>query len=534
MRLIFKLICENAIICLVWVMAISVTQAQQTYSKVFDLEIGSGNRDRCFFIEENSYVVATTHSGDTSVVSALTRFDFSGDILDQNTYSDFVISRSRSVVQTQEGFDVSGYRWSLDENRSRGLQLIKVNDHLDFIEQKLIDYEIERNTNLPGILELNSNQKVVFGSFIDTGPGVDSGAILALLDSETDTIQSKIIFKSEVGNPYVDFSIFDLHETSDGNMVFVAETDKSGNMGENGKMFQIIEFNWDGDIEKRISANLSSSISEALEQDEEGGLYFFSKRTPFLIDSTLSFQNNTGGLVKVNQEMDSVEWSFSIADFNTGSYSRVYTIYGIQYLKDGNLLAVGKAGGQFSECEDLNECIGRIGFMCKFSKEGEVLWMREHGILIPEEYVDFSNFTGLLGASRIRDCKEMEDGRLLCMGINAYRKPEESDYNELWMLMLDEDGCLSPGCGVTNIVTSTSPSSLTQEGSFYPNPTQDRLFVTNVSFDEYKIYDLMGRLILHGDFVSEIHLRGQMSSGMYVLQLKEKGRLKSVFKFLKE
>jgi hypothetical protein len=53
-------------------------------------------------------------------------------------------------------------------------------------------------------------------------------------------------------------------------------------------------------------------------------------------------------------------------------------------------------------------------------------------------------------------------------------------------------------------------------------------------FDTYKIYDLMGRLVQEGDFTTKIQVSDQIASGMYVLQLKEEGKLKSVFKFFRQ
>jgi len=100
--------------------------------------------------------------------------------------------------------------------------------------------------------------------------------------------------------------------------------------------------------------------------------------------------------------------------------------------------------------------------------------------------------------------------------------------------MLDEEGCLHPDCEEVTFITSTYRTSPRQEGQIYPNPVSNILRIADVSFDEYKIYDLMGRLIQEGSFTTEINLQHIQASGMFVLQLKEEGKLKSVFRFLKE
>ena len=112
-----------------------VTQmfAQQTFSKIYNLEVGNNNWANYFFTEDSNFVVATVHSGDTTVISALTRFNYNGEIIDQNSYSDYVFGLSRSVVKTENRFDIAGHRWSKDENLARGLELVKVNNDLDFL-----------------------------------------------------------------------------------------------------------------------------------------------------------------------------------------------------------------------------------------------------------------------------------------------------------------------------------------------------------------------------------------------------------------
>ena len=512
---------------LAWSMLFCSVHAQNTFSKVYDLGVGLDNRAQYFFLEDNSFVVATTHSGDTSVVSAFTRFDFLGNIVDQNSYADYVFGKSRSVVRTDDGFEIAGHTWGLDENDARGLELVKLNDDLDFLDRVLIDYEISRNTNLPGIFDIDQDSKVVYGSFINTSPTVDSGAYIALLDQETDSILSEVIFKGTGANAYGDFRVFDIQKTLDGNMLFIVEVDLPGA----GNHFEIVKFNWEGEVLKKIQSR-DDGDNQAIIQDDEGDIYFYNRRTPFQID-TVDFwgSNNSGGIVKLNADMDSVLWSFSIEENDMISDGRGHTLYGIKQLSDGNLLALGIVGHTTIENEIVN--IVSIGFVCKFTKEGEVLWVREYGIPIPEEYLSLSNY-GVLGSSRIDDCKELDDGRILCIGENAYAKPELSFYRELWILMLDENGCIELDCDPTTILTSTSSSVDLQQGEIYPNPVSDVLHIADVSFDRYKIYDLVGRLVQEGNFTTKIQVSDQIASGMYVLQLKEGGKLKSVFKFFRQ
>ena len=310
-------------------------------------------------------MVATTHSGDTSVVSALTRFDFEGNIMDQNSFADYVFGKSKTVVQTDSGFEIAGHRWSLDDNRSRGLELVKVNKELNFLDQSLIHYEINRTTNLPGILDIDEGSKVVYGSFIRTGFSSGGGAYLGLLNQETDSILSEVIFRGPGGFAYGSYSISDVQETVDSNMLFIAEVDLPGAGPGNGKHFEIVKFNWEGEILGKIES-LKEGDNQAIVQDEQGDIYFYNSRVPFMLD-TIDFggSSNAGGISKINSEMDSVLWSFKLNDFDMLTDERGHTILGINQLTDGHLLAYGIAGYNSLTASE------RIGFICKFTKEGK-------------------------------------------------------------------------------------------------------------------------------------------------------------------
>jgi endoglucanase len=65
----------------------------------------------------------------------------------------------------------------------------------------------------------------------------------------------------------------------------------------------------------------------------------------------------------------------------------------------------------------------------------------------------------------------------------------------------------------------------------FPNPVKDKLTVLSASKDEFKITDLLGRIILRGilsDNQTDIDV-SKMPSGLYLLQIKN-----AVEKFLKD
>jgi len=401
-----------------------------------------------------------------------------------------------------------------------------VNNDLDFIDRKIVFHLEDHSTNIPGILDIKNSLKVVYGSFIQNSGGIDGGAYVGILDKTTDSTINEVIFRAPEEYPYSLYNVYDLQETRDSNLLFIAETRQADESVTGfSPYYEIVKFNHGGEVLNRVKAERRSN-KQAILEGEDGGLYIYNRRIPFLLDTILPFADQSGGLVKIDEEMDSVLWSFSIEEEDGIAEDRGHTIFGISQLNDGHFLACGEVGLQ------INNDGESIGFLCKFTKDGDILWVREYGIPIPEEYV-YLETTGVLGTGRIEDCKELEDGRILCMGEHAYAKPETSFYRELWLLMLDENGCLTPDCDPTLVLTNTQTVETFREGNIYPNPVSDILHISEVVFDEYRIYDLMGRLVQEGVYSPTIDLSGLPASGMYVLQLKEEGRLKSVFNLVK-
>ena len=503
--------CSILLFILICILDVS---AQNTFSKFYDFDIGIDDRPLSLLLIEEGFVISVNFSGNTSVVSSLIRFDNIGDVQDSIVFPDFVLGTKESIIETDDGYALTGNRWSLDDKDARGNQLIYVDPEFNILKDTTLFYQPYIGTNTRGIKKYEDEILIYFEA-VELSGVVDTRGHIFLLDSEKDTIKHKIVLGGESGSLFSRYDISNPQQTPDRNYVFMANTTGSAN----GTATEVIKITKEGEMLKNVNVPRRGFSNSTLIQDVDNNFYFYTLDTPFLIDSMVSFPDAGGGITKLNGNLDSVIWSKPFNRFTNplDPGIRIHEVQGLIELSDGHFLAYG-------EIQD-NDIFKQLGFLVKFDVDGEILWSRFFKPTLQNGFIRESVFI---------DCKELPDGRILCLGESNNLENGGALGDDIWLLMLDEEGCLKPDCEKEQIITNTYSVSPTQSGRIYPNPVTDILQVADVSFDRYVLSDMMGRKILEGGFDTEINLPSSMPSGMYILQLVEGQRLKSVFKFLKE
>jgi hypothetical protein len=179
-------------------------------------------------------------------------------------------------------------------------------------------------------------------------------------------------------------------------------------------------------------------------------------------------------------------------------------------------------------------CVGRTrrsdrsywlygAFFLKMTKEGEVIFLRS---IFPDhnKYGD-SNF--------MINVEPLSDGGLLASGAIDMGDDQGSLNN--WLIRLDSNGCITPGCSGEDILLSTSNEegiwqSLDQVPFIlYPNPTQGEVHLRTdftPDFRDYLIWsDQVGRTVLRQSLLSDRlqTLEAPSRSGLYFLTLYRDG-----------
>jgi|APTNR8051073442_1049403.scaffolds.fasta_scaffold15676_2 hypothetical protein len=185
---------------------------------------------------------------------------------------------------------------------------------------------------------------------------------------------------------------------------------------------------------------------------------------------------------------------------------------------DGYVTAGTSLNGNYDEPTDsagylisTGEPLKYFGFLTKVDPEGNKLWTRS--------YYFVNRFFGL---NFINDINYAPDGGYYLLGDTGTHKEETLDtFVYAWLLKVDDEGCLIPGCGDTSDVKH--PDSNEIDLLIYPNPSDDALYIRQRESEltDYQILDMSGRKML--EFSGSAHHEtiivylGDFTQGTYVL-----------------
>jgi len=185
---------------------------------------------------------------------------------------------------------------------------------------------------------------------------------------------------------------------------------------------------------------------------------------------------------------------------------------------DGYVTAGTSLNGNYDEPTDsagylisTGEPLKYFGFLTKVDTEGNKLWTRS--------YYFVNRFFGL---NFINDINYAPDGGYYLLGDTGTHKEETLDtFVYAWLLKVDEEGCLIPGCGDTSDVKHPDAEAI--DLLIYPNPSGKDLYILQRTSEltDYQILDMSGRKML--EFSGSTHHEtiivyiGDFPPGTYVL-----------------
>jgi hypothetical protein len=210
--------------------------------------------------------------------------------------------------------------------------------------------------------------------------------------------------------------------------------------------------------------------------------------------------SSTPILLRTTGDFDSIVWMKRFLDVPASLDNR-YNIKSIDITNDSTEVVVG--GWRYSPTG-----MGQINssFLFKANLNGDSLWMRH---FIPLNW-DSTRATSV----RLEDVKIAADDGIIFVGRVG---DSESNKTRPWIVKVDNNGCLIPGC-----LNSTAIGSSNEKDSdlFYisPNPANDLLYIqTNLDRAEevnLNLINISGQLVKSIKFIAN-------KGGQYVVDLEE-------------
>jgi hypothetical protein len=167
-----------------------------------------------------------------------------------------------------------------------------------------------------------------------------------------------------------------------------------------------------------------------------------------------------------------------------------------------------------------------VGWLLKVSLDGDSLWSRK--LRFFDEGVDDES-------QEIFDLKEMPGGGYLMGGQTIYGNEPTGPIQRGWLLRVDEEGCLVPGCHLVNTEEEAAAPALSLH--LYPNPAQEYLYVllrdagiARRRGAALQLLDLQGRILQShpagriDEVTSILPVRG-LPAGAYVLRYVADGQV---------
>jgi hypothetical protein len=225
-------------------------------------------------------------------------------------------------------------------------------------------------------------------------------------------------------------------------------------------------------------------------------------------------------VVCVSNDFTQVRWERRMFDGNINSIETYYSSNSITEVSDGYIFAGSSDGMLGIETSGL---LGKVGF------NGDSLWLK-HFIPLGWDTIQGRWFF-------FQDIKTTPIGNIVVGGHGSDRYTSSI---RPWILHLDKDGCLEPGCNTSAI--SNNLDKLRVDLSIFPNPAINNCSIqihnqNNSSTDlELRIVNNEGKLIykthvFNGDFQYLLDLK-EWQPGAYFVQLIDKSGTQLTKKFV--
>ena len=218
-------------------------------------------------------------------------------------------------------------------------------------------------------------------------------------------------------------------------------------------------------------------------------------------------------VLRFKRSLRNMEWVLPVIDSNEVDHPYTFTNHSIIASDTSGMISVGELRYQGG---------GSYAWVFKVSTDGRLLWSKGY---IPSGQTD----DDIIGAPTFEHIHPHPDGGYVISG--SYRDSRWTPFrSRSWLVHIDEDGCVTPGCGT--IVHTVYESVPKEEVAVYPNPTSDILNIkTTLSGYHARIFNSSGVLLSFQVINNSVDV-SSLPGGVYFVEIAQ-GDKTYIRKFLK-
>lgn len=424
---------------------------QITFSKIYDLDtkaVRNGVHD--FEIMNNNLFIYTAHlcpifENTYRTCVGLAKFDMNGNLIHKIILDTLDSTECCSEGLTTDGKNLfmSTYAWGefKIQGKTDKISVIDFDSNLDQLKiQKYSEESLTSSGLINSGIEYLNNSIFIYGSIKNKVNTPDSVHII-----KTD------IYGNELNRFYYSYGnsslyVNNLQATPDGNLAFILKI-KSQNGANNGfDGYQLMKVDSFGNVlDSFIFKDILKQPNRLL-ATSDGGFAFSSIDHP--ITGGDIFTTGYGLINKMNANMDTLEWTLILPN-NQMVDGRHYSINDYIEANNGDIVACGMVYDNTDTelstgIPDKNSTWN--GFVIRITVDGDIKWL--HLYKNPNDLLPNDEY-GRFRPSTLVEIKELPDGRFIVAGAVFFNGRQYSALNEfeteafhLWLLMVDENGCL--------------------------------------------------------------------------------------------
>lgn len=423
-------------------LVVTQTYCQETYSKVIDLDgDASRNLTKDMILFDGQIVTLSTQfcDYDTSSVECAMfgSFGLNGDLLNSkindslatfNGGSNTLAKRSNTLYHSVNHLR-EGYRNTFLHSYNLNFSPIGTSSYSG--------PESFSNIGNQGISIIGNNM-YVYGD-VNNPSGIPDSVQIIKTDLEGNELDR---FYFSYGNSSLDIN--NLQATADGHLAFILKISSPAGANNGFDGYQLIKIDTSGNVLDSFVFEDNGQQPNRILSTSDGSYYFSSLEHPFYGWDPSSY----GMINKMDVNMDTLEWSLILPNDQLVD-GRHYRMWDYIEASNGDIVACGMAYDNTDTelstgVPDRNSTWN--GFITRITPDGDIKWLRlyknNNDLLPHDEY-------GRFRPSRLNKIKELPDGRFVAAGDVFVNNRQISGINEqeteafhLWLLMVDENGCL--------------------------------------------------------------------------------------------